>query len=394
MIENCTVYLPSTEVNFQAVFPGGTSDAAPAHRPTRYEYETPQGPIQLNLKYVENDSQHLEGLTNYIKQLENEQSDIDRAIKQVSKVKMFFGVVLPGPVSFESEAFQSLLFMTEQERGFMFVAESILGADGYIVGPMTYQIDSIPDPDVVNELPADESTHLVATADDAETQLTTRRQASIDELANYGFAVTDPSALGVPNTDGVLRPAKEIASRLFAQMALFMWVAATEDKATSEGIGKWIVNNSLDGYYTEAEWNILQMDRNEANTEHGAQIGWQLESMWALAWVCGFEPVPTFHNGQISGELTRAVLEYIPNLGGTVDGFIETSQIRSTSDVLAKEDLFFCADKAVRNAQLGSQTVPNEFDIERDGGAIRERRHGLNWCLSPDSSWEAIDLDN
>jgi len=139
IVENCTVYLPKTNVNFQAVFPGGTSDASPANRASRYEYETPQGLVELNLNYKEDDSNHLKGLTDYIKKLDNHPDEINHAIEMVNQVEMFFGVVLPEPISIESDAFQSLIFVTEQQHGFMFVTDSILTADGYLVGPMTYE---------------------------------------------------------------------------------------------------------------------------------------------------------------------------------------------------------------------------------------------------------------
>ncbi len=387
MIENCTIYLPTSDVNLQSVFPGGTSDAAPANRPTRYEYETPQGPVRLNLKYSADDASHLAGLRGYIGQLDNSSVEISRAINLVNQVQMYFGVILPGPVSAESEAFQSLMFVTEQQQGFMFVADSILTAEGYLVGPMTYHPQSAD----VGESSTGASASQEA-FESAPARLAKRRQQNTEELAKHGFVCADRLPQTRFEADDAVRPAEEVVRRLFAQMALFMWVAAPEKKATSDGLATFIAANNLDEALSAGERDILQMNRDDANAQHGAQIGWHLENMWALAWTCGFEPAPPFHGGQISGEHTRAVLEYLPNLGGTIDGFLQESPMRPAAEISDKEDLFFCAHNAVRSAQLGSETVPADFDPVVDGGAIHERRHALTWCLSPGTKWTDTDL--
>jgi Domain of unknown function (DUF4272) len=116
--------------------------------------------------------------------------------------------------------------------------------------------------------------------------------------------------------------------------------------------------------------------------------------MWALAWVLGFHPPPDPVSGQVSDEISRAiVLDFLPGLDASVDDLLERARPRTQEQVVELEDVFYCAHNAVRSAQTGSTTaVPKDFHPVRDGGAIHERRHSLTWAISPGVKWEETDL--
>ena len=63
------------------------------------------------------------------------------------------------------------------------------------------------------------------------------------------------------------------------------------------------------------------------------------------------------------------------------------------ADIIALEDLFYCAHNAVRSAQTGEAgTVPSGFHPVNNGGVVHERRHGLTWLISAGVAWDDTDL--
>ncbi len=386
MIESCTVYLPTSQINFQAILPGGTFETVENGRPIRYDYESPQGPVKVAIHLADDDSDHLDHLDQYVAGLDDHQDQRGQAIELIDNVEMFLGVFFSQPVSFESEAFQALLFLVEQTRGFVFVSNSILLPSGYLVGPMANKI-RIPDATtgrsghVAPQQPGPEADFFVSL-----------RKQNTTELSTLGFTTADWLPLSrAQEPTNVLRPADEIASRLFCGFALFMWVAAPEEKASTDGLRNFIATNRLEQYMTREELHILASRRDEAKAQFGESIRWHLENMWPLAWVFGFEPAPEV-GGQMAGDLTGKILTYVPNLGGTVSQFVASKPQRSNADVVRMEDLFYCAHNAVRSAQVGEATVPEGFHPVSDGGAIHERRHALTWALSPGVHWDQTDL--
>lgn len=217
------------------------------------------------------------------------------------------------------------------------------------------------------------------------------REQSLTFLEPRGFLVA--GSLPMPDPTRTLRPATEIAARLMALDALFTWVAFPEDIADSERVTSYIERNHLLDWMTEAEQEIISLPRQEAEEQHLDTIGWELESMWALAWALGFVPEPTIESAIIDDIVMRAIIyEFLIGLDGTIEALMEKSVLRSTEEVIALEDRFYCAHNAVRSAQLGHKTVPEDFDPIMHGGAVHERRHALTWCLSPEVDWDDTDL--
>ncbi|MGE0761508.1 MAG: DUF4272 domain-containing protein [Pirellulaceae bacterium] len=217
------------------------------------------------------------------------------------------------------------------------------------------------------------------------------RTKTFAELEALGFRPA--SSLPQPNVDASIRPVDEIAARLMALDALFTWVAFPEDSVASERVTRYIDRNGLRDWLTEVEAAIVALPRAEAHEEHVDNIGWHLENMWALAWVLGFEPAPDLEASQIGDNIIQPMLyEFLPDLDGTIDALVAKAAPRPTEDVIAMEYRFYCAHNAVRNAQLGRNTVPKGFHPIIHGGAVHERRHSLSWCVSPEVTWDDTDL--
>ncbi|WP_419811951.1 DUF4272 domain-containing protein [Bacterioplanoides sp.] len=216
------------------------------------------------------------------------------------------------------------------------------------------------------------------------------RNNNLNKLSELGFRV----ASSLPVSSGSdLRGYKEIASRLYALDAVVCWVVFSEEQTSSDRIKSYVEKNQLNEYMTQEELGIISLPRAEANEQYLNTIGWRLENMWALSWVLGFDIEPLVNIGQLPNEVTKAMIyEFMPGLDSVVDDLLASDKARSLEEIIALEDLYYCAHNAVRSAQLGGATVPENYDPVSDGGAVHERRHSLTWCLSPNENWEETDL--
>lgn len=221
-----------------------------------------------------------------------------------------------------------------------------------------------------------------------------KRSRRILEAGGFHFAEWLPTAGHRADVPGKLRPVREVALRLMALDALFTWVNSPESSVSSDRLNAYIKRNDLQAHLTKDERVILALTRTEAHKLHNETIGWHLENMWALAWILGFNPPPEPMSGQVTDEVSRAViLDFLPGLDASVDDLLKKAKPRSEAEVVELEDVFYCAHNAVRSAQTGSKnTVPKNFHPLRDGGAIHERRHSLTWAISPGVEWDDTDL--
>ncbi len=119
-------------------------------------------------------------------------------------------------------------------------------------------------------------------------------------------------------------------------------------------------------------------------------IGWRLENMWPLAWVLGSEPAPP-PGGMITNEVIAALVIDMLELLDT-DVALLKEAVRPRAEIVAAEDLFYCAHNAARSAQTGGATVSDGFHPVVGGGVMHERRMSLTWCISARFDWDDTDL--
>lgn len=394
MIDACALYFPLAKLPLEKIFPGGKSDAGIFRAATWFEYKVGEEVVRFNLGH-ENLSHHLQGFAGYVAQLPNNGAARAQAQTLIGSTKTCLGVILPHPVPVDSPIFVSLVDLMRRFDGFMFVQNSIMLPDcSYLVGPMADDDEEVETGEqVVRSIDPNEYRHSGPT-EGVDPNRVAMREHNYCLLAERGFRCT--RSLPLYRTDeqhDALRPTSEIAARLLALCALFLWVSAPEEVATSERLQGFINRNTLGAHLTAEEEALLSLPRAEAKRLHGGSIGWRLENMWALAWILGFEPEPPFFQGQLPSSVTDSLIfEFLPSLDATTAQFQETLNPRAVSEVAQKEDLFYCAHNAVRSAQLGADSVPQTFHPVREGGAIHERRHALTWALSPGISWGETDL--
>jgi hypothetical protein len=338
----------------------------------------------------------LQGFRGYVARLPNSGAARTRAQSLIRETKSVIGVILPGPVEPESKAFGSLMFLIKRFNGFMFVADSVMLPDGrFLVGPMAEEDEPLEDPrePELRKINPAELKHM-READTADAPRVAIRERHYCMLAERGFRCARWLPL-YRHDDGMdkLRPLDEIAARLLALNALFLWVTADDEDCSSTEIQDFVSRNGLEKHLTNEENDIRLLPRDEAHAEHTDSIGWRLENMWPLAWILGFDPAPPFYLGQLPNEVTRRmVTEFLAGFDTSVAKFVAAATPRTAAEVGQLEDLYYCAHNAVRSAQMGEDSVPECFHPIRDGGAIHERRHSLTWALSPGTAWDDTDV--
>jgi hypothetical protein len=217
------------------------------------------------------------------------------------------------------------------------------------------------------------------------------RRETFAYLESLGFRPA--GSLPLPDVDRQARPAIEIEARLMALHAVYKWVTGPRIWFSTDRLRSYIERNRLREWMDEEESGIVSLGRGQAHKTHLNTIGWRLENMWPLAWALGFEPVPTIEASQIDDEINLALVRrFVPELEGKLAGLAEAGPLRGREELIALEYRFYCAHNAVRNAQLGRDTVPKGFHPLAHGGAVHERRHALTWMLSPGVPWDETDL--
>ncbi len=243
------------------------------------------------------------------------------------------------------------------------------------------------------EAPAEAPAELPAVPVNPTPDWSPSRTARVARLERDGFRVARSLPEG---NDGERRPVREIAARLMALKALFLRTMVSAEGIPEAKLSGYMVRNELFQSLTPSERKIWYTPRAEVGDAHRNTIGWRLENMWALAWVLGYDSELSYLGGQMKGEWIEPILrEFIPDFAsGTLDLWLEELEPRPIDELVAMEDLLYCAHNAVRSAQLGRETVPEGFDPVQDGGTVHERRHVLTWVLSPGVAWDDTDLSS
>lgn len=217
--------------------------------------------------------------------------------------------------------------------------------------------------------------------------MTDLRLSNISVCLNAGFK---PSNSLPTEFDRQLRPAIEIAKRLNAIKALVLWLMIPEVNLESDKILNFIERNDLKDFMSEEEKEILNVSRDDEQSRNA--IGWKFENAWPLAWYFGYAE-PEITGQMMSGEQMQEILQnFCCPLDGNIEDWIKDKKTLAEDELIQKEDLFYCLHNAVRSAQLGRETVPNNFDPMGNGGVIHERRHSLTWMLSNGLNWDETDL--
>jgi hypothetical protein len=186
----------------------------------------------------------------------------------------------------------------------------------------------------------------------------------------------------------------EIVWRLAALNAVFVYACGSEQHFPESALRQMLRDHVPDAALTDAEREILGLERQEAGANYGDILGWYSENMLPLAWALGYSQVPAIDGVMLDGPAIKALcISFAPTSAAACAALLEAGALRPAAEIVALEDLFYCCHNAVRSAQHEDPScVPPAFDPFASGGVIHERRHALTWMLSPGVAWDEADL--
>lgn len=176
-----------------------------------------------------------------------------------------------------------------------------------------------------------------------------------------------------------LRDSANVASRALA-LNILVNVAFGAPIAIAR---RWLTDNELLDSLTAKESSII-VGECEPSEETRTCLKWQIESLWAAAWV-----------GNLANELSpvqdisSSLASWFPSLRNNepANAFFEKFNLRSRDDIYKKLDLFYRAHWHSRNCQLeGKDSDPFH------PGPVQHRRHFLEWVLHSETKWDDVDL--
>ena len=171
---------------------------------------------------------------------------------------------------------------------------------------------------------------------------------------------------------------------------MVLWVMVPVENLLDSKILNFIDSHKLEQFMTDDELVIFRASRDDEQLRNS--IGWKFENAWPLAWYFGYKE-PEIDGAMMSGEQMQELLQnFTCSLDDNLKEWTLQQTTQTTENIIQKEDLFYCLHNAARSAQMGRDTVPDEFDPMANGGVIHERRHSLTWMLSAGTDWDDTDL--
>lgn len=217
------------------------------------------------------------------------------------------------------------------------------------------------------------------------------RLRNLATLGKLGFTVAPSLAIERQNDE--LRPAEEIARRLWGLGVFYLFVTVPEKKVSTAAINECQKRDDLASALTKKERAMFAQPRGEAHERFADMLGWHVENMIPLAWILGFDVALVVEGTKVGeGLIEKMLFDFLGDLAQPLATWIESHPPREKMVVLEKEDLFFCAHSAVRKAQFGDDTLPEGYHPVINGGVILERRHALTWAISLGAAWDDTDL--
>lgn len=121
-------------------------------------------------------------------------------------------------------------------------------------------------------------------------------------------------------------------------------------------------------------------------TEQDAiDMDWEYESYWALCWVLGL--VDDISDGGILCNCDSAMSFVLST--SSVEEFKSRCKLRSKSEILDMEDLYFRYEWAINECKIN----PNASMGNLNASVVHERYRGLRWVLSDVDDWYDLSLN-
>ena len=177
-----------------------------------------------------------------------------------------------------------------------------------------------------------------------------------------------------------LRKPKEIAKRA---MILTGIIDTAYDVDRTEIID-WLKEFNLWDSVSQFEKEYLQKETVEQKDK--LEISWRVEALNVLFWSLGM--VDTLGEPTSECDLTKAHKSAKEKFG-SVENFINQSELRDSEEILDETDLIYRTHWAVRDAGLNNKPFPNKYNPS----IVYERHYALNWITYYQDDWDDITTD-
>jgi len=174
-----------------------------------------------------------------------------------------------------------------------------------------------------------------------------------------------------------LRTPREIAQRIL--ILSYLNCIAT-DSNLLEPVISFLRQENLWEHVSEEEKKLF--DKTQLADDEIATIQWRGEAIWTLLWVIKRVDHLDLSLTEVN---TSDVIERLPAFMQSPSDFINTTTMRSVSEILDQSDLVFRLNWAARQAQLdGSDDIPFNTSV------AYERYFAINWVTCMRAQWDEM----
>ncbi len=211
-----------------------------------------------------------------------------------------------------------------------------------------------------------------------------RQVRSEEELGQFG--VRTPATLPpvVSETEVVLRPASEVASRA---LALFVVALRAESLMCPELAVSDLREKRPLAYRALTPKECLFLNEEAPDQQQITNFAWRYEASWMLAWALGLVEELCYPSETCDVDVLSKIL-----LGLEEEAFLANAKLLPTETLLDALDLHFRLHWLVRQDQQDGKAPDGEMGgKDLNPGVVLERHHALNWLVQHEGAeWDDV----
>jgi Domain of unknown function (DUF4272) len=206
-----------------------------------------------------------------------------------------------------------------------------------------------------------------------------RKAQSENILKSFGVPFIDHLPLIEEESEARVRTPQEIAKRLLI-LTYLNYVA--EEPGEKEKVITFLKQQQLWEYVSNDE---VELFKNQFTEQDQINISWRTEAIWLLLWT--INKVDKFEMPIEQVEIPK-ILSRLPNFMSDTKEFIETSTLRTVSEILDLSDLTYRLHWAVRHSELNNLEL-----LQLNSSIVEERHYAINWVTHYAENWDDITTD-
>jgi hypothetical protein len=148
----------------------------------------------------------------------------------------------------------------------------------------------------------------------------------------------------------------------------------------------------LDFLKSNSLWDKVSPDEKELynkdklTEQEKINISWRTEAVWLLLWTINKVDKIKLPIDQVK---VNDIVEHLPDFLGDPKEYIDTSEIRPTSEILDISDLTYRLHWATRNSEFNGKNMPANLNEN----IVQERHYAINWVTFYADEWDEITTD-